>query len=185
MGKLIYSMFVLLDGFVETSDGGLDWSTPDTQLHRFVNIQARDLVASLYGRRLYELMVDHWPTVEDRPENPRADVDFARIWRATPKIVFSRTLEQADWGSRLIRKNAVEEVFRLKQDTEGDMDVGGPTLAAELIRHGLVDEYRMYRLSRRPRWRHTVLPGAGNPLDLRLVEAHTFDSGVVYLRHRV
>ena len=185
MGKLIYSMFVSLDGFVETSDGGLDWSTPDTQLHRFVNIQARDLVASLYGRRLYELMVDHWPTVEDRPENPRADVDFARIWRATPKIVFSRTLEQADWGSRLIRKNAVEEVFRLKQDTEGDMDVGGPTLASELIRHGLVDEYRMFVFPVVLGGGTPFFPELETPLDLHLVETHTFDSGVVYLRYRV
>lgn len=185
MGKLIYSMFVSLDGFVESPDGKLDWLFPDDELHGFVNDQTRELGASLYGRRLYELMADFWPTVQETPDTPRVEADFARLWRATPKIVFSTTLEQADWASELVRENAAGRAAELKEEVSGDMDVGGPTLAAGLVRHGLVDEYRQFVFP--------VVLGGGTPffpeleasLELSLVETRRFDSGVVYLRYRI
>ncbi len=185
MGQLVYSMFVSLVGYIATPDGGLDWSFPDAQVHRFVNDQARELGASLYGRRLYELMAAYWPTVEEGPGVPEVEVDFARVWRATPRIVFSRTLEQAEWSSRLVRENAAEEVARLKEQVSGDMEVGGPTLAAELIRHGLVDEYRMFVFPVVLGRGLPFFPALDAPLDLHLVETRAFDSGVVYLRHRI
>jgi dihydrofolate reductase len=185
MGKLIYSMSVSLDGFVETPSRSLDWVQVDEELHSIFNDQAREVSASLYGRRLYELMVDSWPTMETNPSATPAMLEFAGIWKATPKIVFSRTLEQVDWNSRLVRGDPVAEVARLKAQPGFDMDVGGPTLASTLIRAGLIDEYRPFV--------QPVILGAGTPffpalddrVGLRLLETRTFGSGVVYLRYEM
>src|SRR5450755_3103448 len=103
MGRLIYSMFMSLDGFVETPTRRLDWLVPDQEVHRFVNDQVRGLSPSLYGRRLYELMAEFWPTADANPEASEAEVDFARLWKAMPKVVFSTTLETVAWNSRLVR----------------------------------------------------------------------------------
>ena len=184
MRKVIYSMGVSLDGFVEGPNRELDWSTPDEELHRFWNDQAREIGTSLYGRRLYELMADYWPTADEDPSAPGYVVEFARIWRDTPKVVFSTTLEKVDWNSRLVRDNIAEEVTKLKAQPGKDMDVGGPTLASSLIPLGLIDEYRPVV--------HPVVLGAGTPffpalgsaISLRLVETRTFGSGVVYLRYQ-
>jgi dihydrofolate reductase len=136
----------------------------------------------LYGRGMYELMSGYWPTAESDPSATPVEVEFAGIWTTKPKIVFSRTLSAVGWNSRLVRDDAVEEVARLK--AQGlDMDVGGPTLASAIIQAGLVDEYRLAL--------HPVVLGGGTPffppsvdrLDLRLLEARTFRSGVVYLRY--
>jgi dihydrofolate reductase len=101
MGKLIYSMSVSLDGFVETPNRSLDWVLIDEELHSFFNDEARGMSAFLYGRRMYELMVDYWPTAESDPTATPALLDFARIWKDKPKIVFSRTLERVGWNGRL------------------------------------------------------------------------------------
>jgi dihydrofolate reductase len=184
MGRLIYSMSVSLDGFVNTPSRSLDWVMVDEELHSFFNDEAREASAFLYGRRLYELMTDYWPTAETDPGATPAMLEFARIWRETPKIVFSRTLERVDWNSRLVRDDAVAEVTRLKAQPGFDMAVGGPTTAAAFIQAGLVDEYRLYV--------NPVILGAGtaffpaldDPIRLDLVETRTFGSGVVYLRYR-
>ncbi len=185
MGRLIYLMNVSLDGFVNTADGGLEWTRIDEELHRWFNEQERAVDAELYGRRLYEVMAAYWPTAESDPANTDVELEFARIWNATPRIVFSTTLESVDGHSRLVRSGDVgDELARIKAEFTGDLSVGGPTLASEFIRRGLVDEYRLVV--------HPVLLGAGTPymptlsepIDLELVESRTFGSGVVYLGYR-
>jgi dihydrofolate reductase len=183
MGKLIYSLSVSLDGFADSSSHSLDWVQIDEELHTFFNDQSREISASLYGRRMYELMFGYWPTAGADPAATPAEVDFAGIWKRIPRIVFSTTLNQVDPGSRLVRSDPVEEVARLKAQPGYDMDVAGPTLASALMRAGLVDEYRLFV--------HPIILGAGTPffaaldarVPLRLLETRTFGSGVVYLRY--
>ena len=155
MGRLVYSMSVSLDGFVETPSRSLDWVLIDEELHAFFNAEAREMSAFLYGRRMYELMVDYWPTAETDPSATPAELEFARIWKDKPKIVFSRTLEHVSWNSRLVRDDAVGEVARLRAQPGYDMGVGGPTLAATLLQAGLIDEFRLFV--------HPVILGAGTP----------------------
>jgi dihydrofolate reductase len=182
MGKLIYSMMVSLDGYVETRDRELDWAIVDEEVHRFANAQTRGLGAILYGRRLYELMAGFWPTADESPGAPEHVAEFARIWRDKPKVVYSTTLETVAWKSRLVREVVLEEVEALKREF-GDLEVGGPTLAATFIRLGLVDEYGLYV--------NPVVLGGGRPFfpagvdraHLRLVESRTFSSGVAFLRY--
>ena len=183
MGRLIYSMSISLDGFVETPSRSLDWVLVDDELHAFFNDEARAMSAFLYGRRMYELMVDYWPTAETDPSATPVMREFARIWMDKPKIVFSRTLERVDWNSRLVRADAGDEVARLKAQPGFDMDVAGPTTASTLMRLGLIDEYRLFV--------QPVILGAGTPffpalderIGLNLRETRTFGSGVVYLRY--
>jgi dihydrofolate reductase len=184
VGKLIYGMSVSLDGFADSSDHSLDWGLVDEELHTFFNDQSREISASLYGRRMYELMFGYWPTAAEDPDAAPAVVEFASIWKRIPRIVFSTTLDEVDPGSRLVRTDPAEEVARLKAEP-GDMDVGGPTLASALMRAGLIDEYRLFV--------HPIILGAGTPfftalddrVPLRLLETRTFGSGVVYLRYEV
>jgi dihydrofolate reductase len=183
MGKLIYMLNVSLDGFVETPDKSLDWATVDEELHSWFNDRAREVDASLYGRRMYELMAGYWPTADSDPNSSPVEVEFAQIWQDTPRIVFSKTLESADWNSRLVRGGVEEETARLRKEFDGDLDVGGATLAASFIRAGLIDEYCLVV--------HPVVIGAGTPffpeveapLRLKEIETHRFESGVVMLRY--
>ena len=183
MGKLIYSLSVSLDGFADSSSHSLDWVEVDEELHTFFNNQSREISASLYGRRMYELMFGYWPTTEADPDATPAEREFAGIWKRIPRIVFSTTLDQVDPGSRLVRSDAAEEVRRLKAQPGYDMDVGGPTLASTLMRAGLIDEYRIFV--------NPMILGAGTPffaaldarIPLRLLETRIFGSGVVYLRY--
>jgi dihydrofolate reductase len=183
MRKLIYSMGVSLDGFIAGPDGKIDWSAPDEELHRFHNEQAREVGAHLYGRRLYEDMLP-WETVEERPSASEPELEFAGIWKETPKVVFSRTLERVEGNARLVRDHAAEEAVRLKEEAGGDLAVGGAGLASTFVRAGLVDEYRLFVTP--------VLLGGGTPffpaldqrLSLELLETRTFGSRVVYVRYR-
>jgi dihydrofolate reductase len=185
MGRLVYSMSVSLDGFVETPSRSLDWVLVDDELHSFFNDEARSMSTFLYGRRMYELMTEYWPTVESDPAATPTMREFGRIWRDKPKIVISRTLERVEWNSRLVRDDAAAEVARLKAQPGFDMDVGGPTTASALMRLGLIDEYRLFI--------QPVILGAGRPffpplddrIGLKLLETRTFGSGVVYLRYDV
>jgi len=182
MGKLIYSLSVSLDGFVESSTHSLDWASIDEELHSFFNDQSRGISTSLYGGRMYELMFGYWSTAEADPAASPVEREFAGIWKRIPRVVFSTTLDEVDPGSRLVRSDPVEEVVRLKAQP-GDMDVGGPTLASALMRAGLIDEYRLAV--------HPIILGAGTPffteldarVPLKLLETRTFASGVVYLRY--
>jgi dihydrofolate reductase len=183
MSKLIYSMGVSLDGFIAGPDGEIDWSAPDEELHRFHNEQAREAGAHLYGRRLYEVMT-FWETADEQPSLPEHELEFARIWKDTPKIVFSKTLEKVEGNARLVRDNAAEEVAALKREPGKDLAVGGAGLASTFIELGLIDEYRLFV--------SPVVLGGGTPyfpaldkrINLELVETRTFGSRVVYLRYR-
>jgi dihydrofolate reductase len=185
LGKLIYLMNVSLDGYIETPNHSLDWTVVDDELHTWFNHQTRQLDASLYGRRLYELMAAHWPTGESDPSATEPMREFARIWNAMPKIVFSSTLESVEWNSRLVRGDVGEELARLRSEFDGDLAVAGPTLASAFIRRGLVEEYRLVV--------HPVILGGGTPfwpqldapIRLRLTETHRFASGVLYLGYGV
>ena len=181
MGKLIYLLNVSLDGYIETPDHGLDWTKVDDELHTWFNDQEREAAASLYGRRLYETMAAYWPTAAADPAATEPMLEFARIWNAKPKIVFSSSLASVSWNSRLARGDIGEELARLKTEFAGDLEVGGATLASAFIRRGLVDEYRLVI--------HPVILGAGTPffppletpIRLRLLESRKFRSGVMYL----
>jgi dihydrofolate reductase len=183
MGRLIYLMNVSLDGFVETPDHSLDWTNVDEELHTWFNDELRRTDAELYGRRLYEVMAAYWPTAEADPSATDAMLDFARIWNAKPKIVFSTTLDAVDGNSRLVKGDVGEHLARLRTEFDGDLSVGGPTLASAFIRRGLIDEYRLLV--------HPVVLGAGTPffptlddrIGLRLTETRTFASGVVLLSY--
>jgi dihydrofolate reductase len=183
MRKLIYSMGVSLDGFIAGPDGAIDWSAPDEELHRFHNQQAREVGAQLYGRRLYEAMLP-WEAAEERPEAAEPVLEFARIWKDTPKVVFSRTLARVEGNARLVGEGAGEEAVRLKEQPGGDLAVGGAGLASTFIRLGLIDEYRQFV--------SPVVLGGGTPyfpaleasIDLELLETRTFGSRVVYVRYR-
>ena len=181
--KLIYSMTVSLDGFVADSGGEIDWSAPDEELHRFHNERVRELGAQLCGRRLYEVML-YWETAEENPAASDVELEFARIWRRIPKIVFSSTLERVEGNWRLAADGLAEEVARLKEQAGGDVGIGGAGLAASAIELGLVDEFQIFV--------SPIVLGGGTPffpalkerVALELVETRTFGSRVVYLRYR-
>jgi dihydrofolate reductase len=183
MTKLIYSMGVSLDGFIAGPGGEIDWSTPDEELHRFHNQQAREIGAHFCGRRLYEVMT-YWETADENPSAGEIELEFARIWQAMPKVVFSTTLEKVEGNARLASGDVAEEVAKLKQQQVGDLAVGGAGLAAAFIKQGLVDEYRLFV--------SPVTLGGGTPYfpaqdqrtELELVERQTFGSRVVYLRYQ-
>jgi dihydrofolate reductase len=183
MRKLIYSMTVSLDGFIAGPDGEIDWGAPDEELHRFHNQQVRDIGVHLCGRRLYETMT-YWETADENPSAQEHELEFARIWKELPKVVFSRTLEKVEGNSRLVREAVAEEVAELKEQPGKDLAVGGAGLASTLIKLGLIDEYRLFV--------SPVVLGGGTPyfpsvddrINLELVETRTFGSRVVCLRYR-
>ena len=184
MRKLIYSMGVSLDGFIAGPGGEIDWSDPDEELHRFHNEQTREMGAHLCGRRLYEVML-YWETAEERnPSAPEYELEFARIWKDLPKVVFSKTLDEVEGNARLVSDGVADEVAKLKEEPGKDLAVGGAGLASTLIEFGLVDEFRPFV--------SPVVLGGGTPylpalkrrIDLELVETRTFSSRVVYLRYR-
>lgn len=185
MATLVYSMTVSLDGFIAGPGGDISWSAPDEELHRFHNRQVEATDLQLCGRRLYETMLVWETWEEEQPDDGGASLEFAPIWRATPKLVFSRTLtEVAASNTRLATGDAVETVRELKAEMEGEIAVGGAGLAADLIRAGLVDDYRLFV--------SPVILGAGTPffppleepIDLELVETRDFGSRVAYLHCR-
>jgi dihydrofolate reductase len=183
MRKVIYSMGVSLDGFIAGPNGEIDWSAPDEELHRFHNQQTREIGAHLCGRRLYEVMT-YWETADENPSAAEHELEFARIWKDMPKIVFSKTLEKVEGNTRLVRDGVADEVAKLKEQTGGDLAVGGAGLASTLIKLDLVDEYRLFV--------SPVVLGGGTPyfpalqerINLELVETRTFGSRVAYVRYR-
>ena len=183
MRRVIYSMGVSLDGFIAGPDGEIDWSAPDEELHRFHNDQTRELGAHFCERQLYVTMI-YWETADENPSAPEHELEFARIWKDTPKVVFSTTLEGVEGNARLVRDGVAEEVARLRQQPGKDLAVGGAGLASTLIKLGLVDEYRLFV--------SPVVLGGGTPyfpalderIDLELIETRRFGSRVVYVRYR-
>jgi dihydrofolate reductase len=183
MAKLIYSMLASLDGYVEDLSGNFDWAAPDAELHAFVNELERSVGTYLYGRRMYETM-RFW---EDPPELESAPAhiqEYAAIWQAAGKVVYSRTLQEVSSArTRIEREFDADAVRRLKAEAAGDVSVGGPGLAGEAIAAGLVDEYHLFFVP--------VLVGGGKRAlpddvraDLELVDEQRFGNGTVYLRYR-
>jgi dihydrofolate reductase len=180
--KLIYSMTVSLDGYIADLDGAIDWSVPDQELFLFHTQQVQELGVHLCGRRLYETMV-YWETAEESPL-PAEQVEFAQIWKALPKVVFSTTLQSVVGNTRLASGGVGGEVLRLKEQPGKDIAVGGAGLAGACMKLGLIDEWRLFV--------SPVILGGGTPyfptleemIDLELVETKTFGSRVAYLRYR-
>jgi dihydrofolate reductase len=181
--KLIYSMGVSLDGFIADPDGNFDWSVPDEELHRFHNERVRALGGHLLGRRLYETM-KYWETAQEDPAATDYALEFAEIWKALPKVVFSHTLDEVVGNTRLAQGGIAEEVAELQERSGKDVGIGGADLAAEAIKLGLVDDFQPFV--------YPVVVGGGKPflpsLDqevrLELVETRTFGSRVVYLHYK-
>ncbi len=184
MAKLTYTMIASLDGYVADEDGRFDWAVPDEHVHTFINDLERPVGTYLYGRRMYETMVG-WETLDTEPGQPAFTRDFAAIWRAADKIVFSRTLEGVSSArTRIERTFDPDTVRRLKADAERDITVGGPHLAASALGAGLVDECHVFVTP--------VVVGGGTRvfpdhvrIGLQLLDEKRFDNGMVFLRYRV
>ncbi|MFJ8584895.1 dihydrofolate reductase family protein [Streptomyces sp. NPDC093595] len=183
MRKLIYGMNLSLDGYIAAPGDDIGWSVPSDELFQFWSDQLRATDLTLYGRKLWQTMSSYWPTGDQQPNATPAEIEFARRWREMPKVVFSSTIDKADWNTRLVTTDAVAEITRLKADDGGPMDIGGATLAGAAMRAGLIDEYL---LATAP-----VLVGGGTPfftaleswVDLNLVETRTFPCGVILTRY--
>jgi dihydrofolate reductase len=185
MRSVTYSMNVSLDGYIVGPDGDFDWTAPDEELFRFVTDEIRQVGVYVLGRRLYETML-YWETADQDPSLDDSRLEWAALWKALPKVVFSTTLSTVQGNARLASGGLAEEIERLRAEPgSGDIAIGGATLAAEAAALGLIDEY-CARVC-------PVVVGGGIPyfaqhgrrVDLELVETRTFDSKVVYLHYRV
>jgi dihydrofolate reductase len=185
MRSVTYSMSMSLDGYIVGPDGSFDWPGFDEEVFRFWIDEIRAVGVHLLGRRLYETML-YWETADQDPSLGEAEREWAALWKPLPKVVFSTTLSAVQGSARLASGGLAEEIERLRADPgEGEIAIGGATLAAEAAALDLIDEYRVMV--------YPVLVGGGIPffprrerrVDLELVETRTFSSRVVYLRHRV
>jgi dihydrofolate reductase len=185
MRRVTYSMGVSLDGYIVGPQNDFDWTEPDEEVFRFITDEIREVGVHLLGRRLYETML-YWETADQDPSLDDSMLEWAAIWKPLPKVVFSTTLSAVQGNARLASGGLGEEIERLRAEPgDGDIAIGGATLAAAAAALGLIDEYRI-RV-------YPVLVGGGIPyfpqrerrLDLELVETRTFCSRVVYLRYRV
>jgi dihydrofolate reductase len=183
MAKLIYSAITSLDGYIADEDGNFDWAAPDEEVHAFVNDLERPVGTYLYGRRMYEVMA-FWETAHTFADQRPVMRDFAKLWQAADKVVYSRTLAGVSSArTRIERDFDPEAVRQMKASAGRDLTVGGPHLAAQAIRAGLVDEYQLFLVP--------FMVGGGNQslpdnvrVQLELLDERRFGSGVVYLRYR-
>jgi len=183
LAKLIYSALMSLDGYVADREGKFDWAAPDEEVHTFVNDLERNVGTHLYGRRMYEVMV-FWETAHTLPDEPLLIKDYAEIWQAADKVVYSRSLEAVTTQrTRLDREFNAAAIRQMKAKADRDISVGGPHLAAAAIKAGLVDEYHFFITP--------IVVGGGNPalpddvlLKLELVDERHFRNGTVHLHYR-
>jgi dihydrofolate reductase len=181
--KLIYGMNLTMDGYIAAAGDDIGWSAPSDELFQWWLDQERASSLTLYGRKLWETMSSYWPTGDQQPDATPAEIEFARNWRDTPKVVFSSTIDKVDWNTRLVTGDAIAEITRLKAEDGGPMSIGGATLAGAVMRAGLIDEYALAT--------HPVLVGGGTPfftsldswVNLNLVETRAFPGGVVVTRY--
>ncbi|MGC2998269.1 dihydrofolate reductase family protein [Streptomyces sp. G35A] len=185
MRSVTYSMSVSLDGYIVGPDGNFNWTAPGEDVFRFWIDEIREVGVHLLGRRLYETML-YWETADQDASLDESELEWAALWKPLPKVVFSTTLPTVRGHARLASGGPAEEIERLRAEPgDGDIAIGGATLAAQAAAAGLIDEYRAMV--------YPVLVGGGVPffpqherrVDLELVETRTFNSGVVHLRHRV
>ena len=179
MSKVVFHIGVSIDGFFEGPNREIDWHCVDAELHQHMNDVLLPAGAFLQGRITHQLMADHWPTADEDPGSGPAEVEFSKIWKAKPKWVFSRTLEDDPWAT-VKREVVPQEIEQLKREVDGDIVIGGPDLAATFLRLGLVDILRFYV--------HPVVLGQGHPafltpprIDMALTTSRTFGNGVVQL----
>jgi dihydrofolate reductase len=185
MRSVTYSMAVSLDGYIVGPDGGFDWAAPDEEVFRFCLDEIRGVGVHLMGRRLYETML-YWETAEQDRSLDDAELEWAAIWKALPKVVFSTTLSAVEGYARLRSGGLAEEIERLRAEPgEGDIAIGGATLAAEAAELGLIDEYRARVLPVLVGGGIPFFPRRGRQVDLELVETRTLSSRVLYVRYRV
>jgi dihydrofolate reductase len=183
MAKLIYSAITSLDGYLADAEGNFDWAAPEEEVHAFVNDLQRPVGTYLYGRRMYEVMA-YWETAHTLPDGPPVERDFAEIWQAADKIVYSRTLAAVfSARTRLEREFDPEAVRRMKASTDRDLTVGGADLGAQAIRAGLVDEWHLFLTPILVGGGRRALPD-GVRVRLELLHEHRFRGGVVHLRYR-
>ena len=185
MRSVTYSMNTSVDGYISGPDGTFDWGAPDAEVFRFWIDEIRDVGVHLMGRRLYETML-YWETADQEKSLDDAELEWAALWNPLPKVVFSNTLSEVKGNARLASGGLAEEIERLRAEPgEGEIAIGGATLAAEAAALDLIDEYRAVV--------YPVLVGGGNPffprserrVELELIETRTFSSKVVYFRYRV
>jgi dihydrofolate reductase len=184
MAKLIYSVITSLDGYVADEDGDFNWAFPDEEVHTFVNGLERPIGTYLYGRHMYELMV-YWESAPTQADQPACVRDFTNIWKAADKIVYSTTPETVSSArTRIERDFNLEAVRQMKASAERDITVGGPDLAAQAIKAGLVDECHLFLTP--------VVVGGGKQflpdkvrLELELLDERRFGNGVVHLHYRI
>jgi dihydrofolate reductase len=177
MGKLIYSLNVSLDGFIETPDHGIDWAVVDDEVHSWFNDQARALDASLYGRRMYELMADYWPTGDTDPAATGAMRESARIWKPMPKIVFSTSLDRVDHNARLVQGDVGPVLEELRREFGGRHRRGRPEPRRPVRPSRARGRIPAGRAFRRDGCGTPFWPDLDAPLPLRLVETRSFASG--------
>jgi dihydrofolate reductase len=184
MAKLIYSAITSLDGYIEDEAGNFDWAAPDDEVLNFLNDLERPIGTYLYGRRMYETMA-YWETADVRKDQSPGDWDWMQLWRAADKVVYSRSLETvSNARSRIERDFDPSAIRAMKDSLERDITIGGPGLAAQAFRAGLVDQCQLFLTP--------VLVGGGKPalptkvfLNLDLVGERRFGNGVVFLDYRV
>ena len=185
MRRVTYAMGVSLDGYIVGPDGSFDWTTPDPDVFRFWIEDIRAVDVHLLGRRLYETML-YWETAEQNGSLDEAELEWVGLWNPLPKVVFSTTLTAVEGNARLVSGDVAGEIRRLQAEPgDGEIAIGGATLAAQAAAAGLIDEYRAMV--------HPVLVGGGIPffprseqrVDLELLETRTFNSKFVYLRYQV
>jgi dihydrofolate reductase len=183
MAELIYSAITSLDGYVADENGNFDWAAPDEEVHRFVNDLERPIGTYLYGRRIYETMV-YWESADTLPDQPPFIQDFAGIWQAADKIVYSKTLETPSSArTRIERDFDPGAVRRMKASAGRDISIGGADLAAQAIKAGLVDEYHLLLTPIIVGGGHQSLPDNVR-LELELLDERRFGNGVVHLHYR-
>jgi dihydrofolate reductase len=184
VAKMIYTAIASLDGYVADEMGNFDWAAPDEEVHAFINDLERPIGTYLYGRRMYETM-KAWEHPESFSDRQPVTEDFANIWKAAEKIVYSRTLASASSArTRIERELDVEAVRQLKASASRDISVGGPKLAAQMIEAGLVDECALFLTP--------IIVGGGSSafprgvrVKLELVDERRFNSGMVYVSYRI
>ena len=183
MAKLIYSAITSLDGYNADEDGNFDWAAPDEEVHAFVNDLERPVGTYLYGRRMYELMVA-WETPDTFADQRPVMLDFAELWQAADKVVYSRTLEEVSSArTRIERAFDPDAVRQMKASAGRDITVGGPDLAAQAFRAGLVDECQLFLTPIIVGGGKRALPDKAR-VKLELLDERRFGNGVVYLGYR-
>ena len=186
MRKVLYGMTVSLDGYVEDANGSIDWTGPSEELHQHFNDRESEIDLHLYGRRLYETMKVWGDMTAWGDLNPISPVEkeYAAIWNKKPKVVFSTTLPEVRWNSRLVRGNVEEEVMKLKSEPGNYISVGGPGLAASLMQLGLIDEYWLYVQPIVLGGGKRFFPDLKEPIKLQFIETVRFPGEVVLLRYK-